>query len=87
MGTGAVDLRRALEHLSGVVVCEGGPTVNGQLISAGLVDELCLSIAPLLVSGASPRMAHGVAPAVPVPLRLARVLEADGMLLLRYVRR
>lgn len=85
VGTGVVDLRGALQHLDGVVVCEGGPTLNGQLISAGLVDELCLSISPLLVSGTSERVAHGVAPAAPVGLALARVLEADGMLLLRYV--
>jgi len=85
VGTGTVDLRAALAHLRGVVVCEGGPTLNGQLVAAGLVDELCLSVAPLLVSGASERMAHGDPPAVPVSLQLARVLEADGLLLLRYV--
>ena len=30
------------------VVCEGGPSLAGQLLEAGLVDELCLSTSPRL---------------------------------------
>lgn len=30
------------------IVCEGGPSLAGQLIDAGLVDELCLSTSPRL---------------------------------------
>ena len=30
------------------IVCEGGPSLAGQLIEAGLVDELCLSTSPRL---------------------------------------
>jgi riboflavin biosynthesis pyrimidine reductase len=70
---------------SGVVLSEGGPSLNGQLLAAGLVDELCLSLAPLLAGGESARIAHGAAPPTPARMRLARVLEEDGMLFLRYV--
>jgi len=69
-----------------VVLCEGGPNLNGQLLAQGLVDEICLSVAPVVAGGDSARIIHGAAPVAPEPMRLDRVLEADGMLLLRYVR-
>jgi len=81
-----VDLRAALAHLEGVVVCEGGPSLNGQLVADDLVDELCLSLSPLLAAGDSPRVAHGAAADAPRPLQLAHALEEDGLLFLRYVR-
>ena len=76
-------------HAAGarVVLCEGGPSLVGQLVAADLVDELCLSLAPLLASGDSARVAHGPAPAAPVRMRLDRVLEEDDLLFCRYVRR
>ncbi|HEV3225854.1 MAG TPA: dihydrofolate reductase family protein [Acidimicrobiales bacterium] len=86
-GETTVDLRRALAPLSGVVVCEGGPSLNGQLIADDLVDELCLSFAPLLAAGESSRVAHGTDPSHPRGLELRHVLEKDGMLFLRYRRR
>ena len=30
------------------IVCEGGPSLAGQLLDAGLVDELCLTTSPVL---------------------------------------
>lgn len=91
-GETTVDLRLALAELerrgARIVLCEGGPILNGQLLADGLIDELCLTVAPLLVGGTASRVIHGtLAPATPVRLRLARVLEADGgFLFLRYVR-
>jgi riboflavin biosynthesis pyrimidine reductase len=85
-GEHRVDVRAALASFSGVVVCEGGPSLNGQLIGEGLVDELCMSVAPLLASGDSSRIAHGSAPAPPTRMQLRHILEAEGYLFLRYLR-
>ena len=66
--------------------CEGGPHLFGDLIAAGVVDELCLTLSPKLEAGASPRIAAGAAPSLPVGLRLAHALQSDDTLLLRYTR-
>lgn len=68
-----------------VVLAEGGPTFNGQLVTAGLVDELCLTLSPQLVGGDSSRIVAGATGATPAPLELVRLLEADGVLFARYV--
>ena len=68
-----------------VVLSEGGPTLNAWLADAGMIDELCLSIAPLLAGGPSPRLMHGAALAGPLTLELAHLLEEDGMLFARYL--
>jgi 5-amino-6-(5-phosphoribosylamino)uracil reductase len=73
-------------RLPGDMCClEGGPAVNSAFLAAGLVDECCISIAPRLVGGGSPRLASGP-PADPHPWTLASVLEADGFLFCRYLR-
>lgn len=69
------------------VLCEGGPSLNAQMVAEGLVDEWCLSLAPHLVAGASARAAQGAAPDVPGALTLHRVLsDDDGYLFLTYRR-
>ena len=68
------------------VLLEGGPHVNGDFVAAGLVDELCLTVAPLLVGGDVGRIVAGAA-APPAGLALGHVLEGDGYLFLRYGRR
>ncbi len=40
------------------VLCEGGPTLVGGLASAGLIDEVGLTLAPLLLGGTGARMLH-----------------------------
>jgi len=90
VGVEGVDLDAALqllhdEGLAAVVLCEGGPSLNGELVAAGLVDELCLSLSPLLVGGSSARLAHGPG-GFATRLELVRVLEADDLLFLDYVR-
>ncbi|ANY04997.1 dihydrofolate reductase family protein [Pseudonocardia sp. HH130630-07] len=70
------------------VLCEGGPTLLGALVAADAVDELRLTLVPVLVGGPAGRIATGpVAPAVPRGMRLAGHDAApDGTLLLHYVR-
>lgn len=86
-GHGRVDLAAALGELGrhgGVVLCEGGSALNGQLIALDLVDEVNLTVSPTLAAGRSPRLAaDGIE--VRHPLRLAHLWEADGMLLARYL--
>jgi len=77
----ALDLLR--QRGARVVVCEGGPTLNGWLLAAGLVDELCLTVAPLLVGGEDPRLAHGVATEPALAVDLDRILTEQGFLFLR----
>ena len=69
-----------------VVLCEGGPSTIGQLVADDLLDELCLTIAPVLVAGNGPRIAHGPTPVPDLRLSLARILAADDHLFLRYLR-
>jgi 5-amino-6-(5-phosphoribosylamino)uracil reductase len=68
------------------VLCEGGPTLFGELVAADAVDELCLTVAPLLVGGATGRIAVGPESGHPRPLELADALHESGVLLLRYRR-
>jgi riboflavin biosynthesis pyrimidine reductase len=87
-GTDTLDWPLALRELNDrvgarVVLVEGGPSVNGQLI--GLIDELCLTVAPLMAGGRAPRIAHGERPPDMQDMRLAHVVEDAGYLLLRYV--
>lgn len=73
-------LRRGLRRID----CEGGPYLFGSLLTAGVVDELRLTVSPLLVSGAAGRVAAGPS-IVPSGLELASALAEDDVLLLRYL--
>lgn len=68
------------------VLAEGGPRIAGQLAAAGLLDEVCLTVSPVLASGDAGRILHGDALAPAPELRLRHVLEAGGFLFLRYRR-
>ncbi|MDT5333135.1 MAG: hypothetical protein QOF31_4432 [Mycobacterium sp.] len=68
------------------VLTEGGPLVLGSLIENGLMDELCLTVAPILVGGASKRIVTGLGH-VHTTMRRAHLLaDDDGYLYTRYVR-
>jgi riboflavin biosynthesis pyrimidine reductase len=69
-----------------VAVVEGGPTLNGALLAADVLDELCLTLDPMVVGGASPRIAHRDGPATPRRWQPAHLLEHDGVLFWRLVR-
>lgn len=89
-GTGRVDLVEAASTLAeldvGIVVSEGGPSLNGALASAGLIDEICLSLAPQLAGGDSARIVAG-ADAIDAEFELASLLTADDVLFGRWTRR
>lgn len=70
------------------VLCEGGPSLFGDLIAADLVDELCLTMSPTLEGGAGRRIAaasDGTA-ASPRGLELAHLLQSGSVLLTRWTR-
>ncbi len=89
-GVEEVDLRDAFAQLRKqeltTLLCEGGPTLNNQLLADDLVDEWCQTISPILVGGNAARGAHGPAMGVANNLKLTRVVVDDDVLLLRYAR-
>jgi riboflavin biosynthesis pyrimidine reductase len=82
-----VDLAAALDELIGLglsrILCEGGPSLLADLAATGRLDDLCLTLSPLLVGGDGSRVLHGADS--DVSLRLAHLLEEDGFLLGRWV--
>jgi riboflavin biosynthesis pyrimidine reductase len=90
LGEREVDLRAGLGYLRDgghrQVLCEGGPRLFGALTAADLVDEVCLTVAPLLTGAGAGRITAGPASA-PRSMRVRHILAAeDGAVLLRYVR-
>ena len=82
----AVVLRVLAERGLFRVLTEGGPLILGSLIENGLMDELCLTVAPILVGGASKRIVTGLGH-VHTRMRRAHLLaDDDGYLYTRYVR-
>jgi riboflavin biosynthesis pyrimidine reductase len=71
------------------VLCEGGPHLAGQLLAEGLLDELFLTLSPMLAggeaaSGESLRVLAGAELQPPAELELLDVLRGDSSLLLHY---
>ena len=91
-GDETVDLKAAVSTLADRghrrMLAEGGPHLLAQLLETGLLDELCLTIGPLMAGPGAPRIVTGppgTGPAAtPLPLTLAHVLEDDGFLFCRY---
>jgi riboflavin biosynthesis pyrimidine reductase len=85
-----VDLAVLLERLGNRgllrVLTEGGPSLLGAFMAATLLDELCLTAAPLLVGGGAVRIASDAAEVL-TSMRRAHILtDDDGYLYTRYVR-
>jgi riboflavin biosynthesis pyrimidine reductase len=68
------------------VLAEGGPLILGSLIENGLMDELCLTVAPILVGGASKRIVTGLGHVLTKMRRAHLLTDDDGYLYTRYVR-
>ena len=85
-----VDLAAALaavraDHGIRSILCEGGPSLNASLLTAGLVDELFLTTVPKLAGGAGALTIVGPAAIdEPAAARLQWLLEYDGELYARY---
>jgi riboflavin biosynthesis pyrimidine reductase len=72
----------------GAILAEGGPGLLAVLAAGGVLDELCLTISPVLAGGTAGRILAGRPPLPDSPdhLALAHVLTSDGFLFCRYVR-
>jgi len=86
---GALTLVAALEALAarGVrcVLCEGGPSLLRRLVAEGALDDLLLTVAPLLAGGEAPSILEGDAFAPePAGLTLREVHRADDHVFLHY---
>jgi riboflavin biosynthesis pyrimidine reductase len=67
------------------LLCEGGPGLHRDLLAADLVDELSLTLAPVVVAGQGMRSTRGDPLPVPLPFELAfAVLGGDGALFTSY---
>jgi riboflavin biosynthesis pyrimidine reductase len=92
-----VDMAAAVTALRSLgyarILCEGGPTLLGQLAAAGLMDELCLTTSPLLANGRAGRIlvpgptGTPDAPATDLTTRLslAHLLADENFLFSRYL--
>src|SRR6478735_3847999 len=85
-----VDPARAVRELAGRghrrLLTEGGPRLLGQFVAGDVLDELCLTVAPMLTAGDAQRIAGGPAVTVPKRFVLGSLLEEDGFLFSRYRR-
>lgn len=82
----ALAVRELHERGHRQVLSEGGPSLNGQLIAADLIDEWNLTLSPLLAAGDSSRAAHGRDHVDPTRFRLARLWQGGELLFGRWVR-
>lgn len=89
-GRGAVDVTAALDALAARglthVLSEGGPHLFGAMLTADLVDEVCLTVSPRFVAGTAHRIAAS-------PEQLERrfrpgppLVDDEGFVFLRYHR-
>jgi riboflavin biosynthesis pyrimidine reductase len=88
----SIDLEEALgwlsDHQLRRVLCEGGPRLHRDLHARGLVDELLLTLAPVVVGGSGLRSTSGpvIEPVADFELVLSLYAD-DGALFTRYRRR
>jgi len=96
-GQHQVDMAAAVAALRGLgyarILCEGGPTLLGQLAAESLVDELCLTTSPLLADGRAGRIVSPISTGTPAGaaadlstrLSLAHLLADENFLFSRYL--
>ena len=86
----SVDLGVVLSELAGRglhrVLAEGGPSLLGALIAGDLLDELCVTSAPILVGGSAVRIASGTGAVLTRMQRAHVITDTEGYLYLRYTR-
>lgn len=88
LGDETVELRRLKDLLLSrdyrTVLCEGGPTIFSYLLSQKLIDELCLTISPLIPAGEPTGIAR-LEEGYSTKLELANYFSVEGFLFCRYL--
>jgi riboflavin biosynthesis pyrimidine reductase len=79
-------VRALRERGLGRILCEGGPSLFAGLVADGLLDELCLTLSPMLAGPGPGRIVAG-RNHPPARLALTALLEEDGALFHRYALR
>jgi len=69
------------------VLCEGGPRLHVELLAADLVDEVSLSLSPIMVGGAGLRSTSGAPLPIAARFAVEHVLHADDETLFTHYRR
>jgi riboflavin biosynthesis pyrimidine reductase len=90
IGSGRLDLGAVLADLArrglARIVCEGGPTLLGALITDGDLNELCVTTNPALVGGSAGRLATATR-TTDIAMRCQHILfDQDGTQFARWVR-
>ncbi|WP_174538968.1 dihydrofolate reductase family protein, partial [Mycolicibacterium vaccae] len=90
-GDDTVDIAHAIGELKrrGMhrILCEGGPTLLDELVTADLVDELCVTLAPRLAGHQPVGRSAPAGLTEPTDMTLERLLvDPGGFLYLRYAR-
>ena len=87
VGDDIVDLRQGLGvlHQRGaqVVLCEGGAMLNGELAQAALIDEVCVTVAPVL--GGDPSTQAGALLHRTLRMELQHAHPVDGNVFVRWL--
>ncbi|NEE02343.1 pyrimidine reductase family protein [Phytoactinopolyspora halotolerans] len=83
-----VHMPAALEHLAARglrrVLCEGGPQLLAHVARADLLDELCVTVTPMLTGGYATHILDG-APIEHSRWALAHLIEDDSTLITRWL--
>jgi riboflavin biosynthesis pyrimidine reductase len=86
-----VDLRSALTTLAERgptrMLTEGGPHLITHLVTAGCLDELCLTVSPQLTGSPHLTTLAGAPLAQPTPLTINHAAEEEGFIFYRYLLR
>ena len=86
---GGLTMPAILEHLrrergARAILCEGGPTLLRELVAAQCIDDLLLTVSPMLVAGDAATALRGAELEPPASLVLRDVHRADDHLFLHY---
>ena len=92
-GVDEVDLVGALAQLAAILpagawaIVEGGPSLNGSLLSLDLIDEVNITTAPMLVGGAGQRMSSGATERLRQFDLVHQLIDSEQYVFSRWVRR